>query len=354
MPCKADHLSKIASLTSVRIALAVTGLGLALFAGPDIGLLAKDQGTWAVKGKLLGKPDEKSKDVSGIACAAPQGFPRSCVVIDDNSQAAQFVTVNDGDIVAGDQIPLIDDSFEGKALELDGEGVAYADGFYYVIGSHGHPRDSDHKLDPVRDAAKIKARIAAASQIVRFRAGSDGTASSIERTAKLRTIMAAEPALAPSLDRRLENNGLTIEGIAIRQGRILVGCREPALSNGRAAVLSVAIGGLFGNAPADARLYRLPLGEGRGVRDLAVFGDSVLVLAGPAMSDPGPAAIYRWDGESEDVLLLKDLAVLVGKDGTRKAEALLPLDESPSGLRVLILFDSEKEGAPADITIPRQ
>jgi hypothetical protein len=350
MPCKAGHLSRIASFRSLRITLAVTGL--ALFAGADIGLLAKDQGTWAVKGKLLGKPGEKSKDVSGIACAAPQGFPRSCVVVDDNSQAAQFVTVNDGDIIAGDQIPLIDNSFEGKALELDGEGVAYADGFYYVIGSHGHPRDSDHKLDAIRDAAKIKARIAAASQIVRFRAGADGTVSAIERTAKLRTVMAAEPALASALDRRLENNGLTIEGIAIRRGRILVGCREPALSNGRAAVLSVAIEALFGNAPADARLYRLPLGEGRGVRDLAVFGDSVLVLAGPAMSDPGPAAIYRWDGESEDVLQLKDLAKLVGKDGTRKAEALLPLDESPSGLRVLILFDSEKEGAPADITIP--
>ena len=352
MPCKVGHL-RIPSLTSVRIGLATIGLGLALAAVPDVGLLAKDQGTWAVKGKLLGKPGEKSKDASGIACAAPQGFPRSCVVIDDNSQAAQFVTVNDGNIVAGAPIPLIDNSFEDKALELDGEGVAFADGFYYVIGSHGHPRDSDHKLDPVKDAAKIKARIAAASQIVRFRLGPDGTASAIERTAKLRTVMAAEPMLAPYLDRRLENNGLTIEGIAIRQGRILVGFREPALSNGRAAVLSVAIDGLFGNAPPDARLYRLPLGEGRGVRDLAMFGDDVLVLAGPAMADPGPAAIYGWDGASEDVRLLKDLAVLVGKDGTRKAEALLPLDESPSGLRVLILFDNEKEGAPAAITIPR-
>jgi hypothetical protein len=37
----------------------------------------------------------------------------------------------------------------------------------------------------------------------------------------------------------------------------------------------------------------------------------------------------------------------------RKAEALLPLDESPSSLRVLILFDGEKEGAPVTVTIPR-
>jgi hypothetical protein len=351
MQFKAVRGSRL-SRASVGMTLAGLGLGLALASLPDHAPLAKEQGTWAVEGKLLGKPGKKSEDASGIACAAPQGFPRPCVVIDDNSQAAQFVTVNDGDIVAGVAIPLIDNSFEGKALELDGEGVAYADGFYYVIGSHGHPRDSDHKLDPVRDAAKIEARIAAASQIVRFRAGTDGAVSAIERTAKLRAVMAAEPALAPYLDRRLENNGLTIEGIAIRQGRMLVGYREPALSNGRAAVLSVAIEGLFGNAPPDARLYRLPLGEGRGVRDLATFGDTVLILAGPATADPGPAAIYRWDGESEDVLLLKDLAGLVGKDGTRKPEALLPLDASPSGLRVLILFDGEKEGAPAAITIP--
>jgi len=125
--------------------------------------------TWPVRGKLQGKNGKKSKDVSGIACATAYGFPRACLVIDDNMQEAQFVTVKDGEIVAGDVIPLIDNSFEGKPLELDGEGVAYADGFFYVIGSHGHPRDSNHRLDPDKDAARIAAQIAASSQIVRFR-----------------------------------------------------------------------------------------------------------------------------------------------------------------------------------------
>jgi hypothetical protein len=64
-------------------------------------------------------------------------------------------------------------------------------------------------------------------------------------------------------------------------------------------------------------------------------------------------AIYWWNGESEDVKLLKDLADVVGANGERKAEGLLPLDESASGLRVLILFDSEKEGAPVAVMIPR-
>jgi hypothetical protein len=49
----------------------------------------------------------------------------------------------------------------------------------------------------------------------------------------------------------------------------------------------------------------------------------------------------------------KDLADVVGANGERKAEGLLPLDESASGLRVLILFDSEKEGAPVAVMIPR-
>ncbi|MGA8970354.1 MAG: hypothetical protein WB499_14160, partial [Pseudolabrys sp.] len=48
-------------------------------------------------------------------------------------------------------------------------------------------------------------------------------------------------------------------------------------------------------------------------------------------------AIYWWDGVSENTRLLRDLADVTGKDGERKAEALLPLDESTSHVRVLII-----------------
>jgi hypothetical protein len=352
MPRKAVGISEISPALPIRMFVAALSLALALAVISGAAARDKDDRVWPVKGKLLGKDGKKSKDASGIACATTRGFPRSCLVIDDNVQQAQFVTVKDGKIIAGGIIRLIDNTYKRKALELDGEGVAYADGFYYVIGSHGHPRDSDRELDPEKDAAEIAARIAASSQIVRFRADGDSAASPVKRTGKLRTIIAQEPALAPYLDRRLENNGLTIEGIAVRRGRLLAGFRGPSLSNGRAAVLSLPVDSVFGGAPPDARLYRLPLGEGRGVRDLAPFGDGVLVLAGPAASDPGPYAVYWWDGESEDVRLLKDLAEVVGKKGERKAEALLPLDESPSGLRVLLLFDGEKEGAPVPVVIP--
>jgi hypothetical protein len=125
------------------------------------------------------------------------------------------------------------------------------------------------------------------------------------------------------------------------------------LEDGRAAVLSVTLDALFGDKLADAKLFRLPLGSGRGVRDLAALDDGFLILAGPSADEDGSFAVYWWDGQSESVRLLTDLARLVGKKGKRKAEALLPLDNEPSGLRVLIMFDGEKEGAPTPVVIPR-
>src|SRR3954469_715071 len=209
---------------TARIGAMLLGIAAAGCIEPAFGA---SEDAWPVTHKLLGKDGGKAKDISGIACATAQGFPRSCLVIDDNVQDAQFVTVTDGELVAGSTVNLIGDKFEGEALELDGEGVAFAGGRYYVIGSHGHPRDEKQKLT----AGEIKARISANSQIVRFRTtGEDGNASAIERTPRLREIIAAEPLLAPFMDQRLEKNGLTIEGVAIKDDvALLAGFRGPVL-----------------------------------------------------------------------------------------------------------------------------
>lgn len=303
---------------------------------------------WPVKGKLIGKDDKKSEDVSGIACTTQKDFPRACLVIDDNLQSAQFVTVEDGKLVTGETIKLIDDKFKGQALELDGEGVAFSKGFYYVIGSHGHPRDKKGKLDPVNDADEIKARIAAASQVVRFRAD-QGAAATIERTANLRKFIAADQGLLPFMDKRLEKNGLTIEGIAIKDdGTLFVGFRGPLLDNNEnAAVMAIPLDVLFSGSAAQHKLFRLKLG-GRGVRDIVSFEGGLLVLAGPAPDGPGTYAIYAWDGASENVGPPFELTQF---DPVRKPEGLLPLDKNGTGLRVLILFDGDKEGTPTPVKL---
>lgn len=190
--------------TTIKVALiALAVLFAAMSAVPAF---AQDISKWSVKGKLVGEDDKKAKDVSGIACTTDKGFPRSCLVIDDNVQFAQAVTLSDGRIDVGNIIPLIDDKFKGKDLELDGEGVAFAGGHFYVIGSHGHPRDRNNKLDPVKDAEKIAAKIAASSKLVRVRvdAGSGAIApngaADVKTTPKLRELIAAQPVLAKFMD----------------------------------------------------------------------------------------------------------------------------------------------------------
>src|SRR4029453_364273 len=106
----------------------------------------------------------------------------------------------------------------------------------YVSGSHGDPRDRERRLDKIADADRIKAIIAANSQVVRItlKPGanvpleSDDIAST-QRSSKLREAIAADPTLSRFLDRRLENNGLTIEGVAVIGNRLFSGFRGPSL-----------------------------------------------------------------------------------------------------------------------------
>lgn len=186
-------------------------LALAILAnaagGIDRRALAQMDPPWPVEGKLLGKDQKKSKDVSGIACLSG-GLPRKCLVIDDEVQFTQVVIVQEGSLLAGDTIRLVDPD-NGK-WNIDGEGVAFSAGvppkpdYFYVVGSHGHPRDREGKLDAVEDAGEIKARFDASSVLIRLQIdpasiGGEGKlkkAPKDETLVDLRTMIYQEPKLA--------------------------------------------------------------------------------------------------------------------------------------------------------------
>lgn len=108
----------------------------------------------------------------------------------------------------------------------------------------------------------------------------------------------------------------------------------------------------FGDGPAQTNLYRLDLGPGRGVRDLASGRDGILVLAGPMRDVGGTCSIHRWDGVGNGVELLTDLPDHVDKKGKQwKPEALLRLDENAKGARVLLPLDGAKGGRPREVRI---
>jgi hypothetical protein len=336
----------------------------ALLTAPRLSSAQDDlHATWKVREKLRGEPKDslgldskKSEDVSGVGCAATTGFPRVCLLADDETQGAQVVILKEGELVAGDFIRLIDDAHDGRLLALDAEGVAYADGSFYVIGSHGMPRH-----EHARDETNNKARTDATRRVFRIRFAPDGVdprtgkiiaAPDIQTSSELARLIKAQAELAPWLDGALSDNGLTIEGVAVRDGRLYVGMRGPVLADESAVILELPLAMVFDGEAGNATLHRVSLGKDtlgkpRGLRDLVVFGDAFLLLAGPVREAPpgldvktGDYAVFRWNKTSARKLL-----DLKGYGKGVKPEALLPLDETGGQLRALLFFDGSQEGA---------
>jgi hypothetical protein len=323
---------------------------------------------WPVLNRLQGKVKdgnpEKADDVSGIACA-PGPLPRLCLVVDDETQGAQVVILRDGLLIAGDFIPLIDDVYDRKPLELDAEGVAYADGFFYVVGSHGRAPHADDADKEAKNAARAAAsrrifRIALTPDAVDLATGTLKSAPVVTPSAALATILGRDPVIAPSFDRPLGKDGITIEGVAVRGADLYAGLRGPVLDDGSAVIARVPLAAVFDGAQGAATLFRLGLDKDtqmdpRGIRDLAAFGDGFLLIAGPEPDPPkkhrialGDYAIYSWT-EGEAPVKRLDLQP-TGK--TDMPEALLVLDADAEKAQVLLMFDGPKEGQPMPVDIP--
>ena len=331
---------------------------------------------WKVHNKLLGKPkdaagleNKKSEDVSGIACAA-SGFPRLCLIVDDESQGAQIVIVNDGDLIAGDFIRLITDVHEGKPLELDAEGAAYddVDKSFYVIGSHGRARHEDDPKKEAKNKAKNKAKAEASRRVFRIRLKADAVdvktgklaATPDIKPSSLSELIQAQDELAPWFDKPLDDNGLTIEGVAVLDRHLYAGMRGPVLDDGSAVMLSAPLTAIFDGQAGKSKLHRVNLGRDtagkpRGIRDIVVYRGAFLLIAGPVSDPPSgdikPAdyAIFRYDGTVANKLLDLD-----PYGNAVKPEALLPLEEKDGKLHALLFFDGPVEGEPRPVEFKLQ
>lgn len=286
--------------------------------------------SWRVEGTLLGKGGKVSQDISGIACI-PGAYPRAGLVVDDEVEFAQRVLVSNGVIQAGARLPLTP-----AGQELDAEGVAYAAGYFYVVGSHGHPRDRNRKLDRVRDADKIRQDIEAASRIYRLAESLDKPPQS----GNLRERLQQDPQLAPHLDQRLDENGLTLEGLAVQNDQLFVGLRGPCWEEG-AGIFCLPLSSVFEGGRQPGHLERLPLGAGQGIRDLAPYKNGLLVLCGPNGRESGPYSVGWWHAGSWHQGI--SLPPCQGHP-----EAIMPLEDA----RLLVLSDSAPNGAPFEIVLP--
>ena len=340
-----------------RILPTLVAVGLALSGMAPLHADAARAAGWAVEG-LVGKEGKEAEDVSGIACAPEADGARLCLLIDDEVQFAQWVTLKDREIVPGELPPLIAGFFDEEPVELDGEGEAFADGAFYVTGSFGQPRSG---APDEEGAARLKGPhppFSASSRTAPF----PGTASGSATPAACVRWPSRMPILSRSPTRSSRSNGLTVEAIAVLGDTAYIGFRGPVLGDtkDRAAILPLPLATLFDGAPLppDTAVRKLPLGKGQGVRDLAPVGDELLVLAGPVGDRDddhlaeGAYRLFRWNPQSNDPTEVFTIeAATHGDNKPDKPEVIQPLAMSEGKLNVLVLSDGPDLGAPKSYQI---
>jgi hypothetical protein len=262
--------------------------------------------------------------------------------------------------------------------EADLEGMAVADGFLWVVGSHGLKRKNAR---PGRDHAENARRLAKVSldgnrrllaclpiepdangEPCLVRQARDGRQAlrlkGDAQTNQLTRALADDPHFGPYMAIPGKDNGFDIEGLAIDGRRLLLGLRGPVL-RGWSALLEIAVdvrAEQLRLAPLDdsgtlIRKHFLQL-DGLGVRDLHFSGDDLYILAGPTMVLNGEIRVFKWPGARAvlaanrepvafEVALTESVSLPHGR-GTDRAEAICDLPPELAGGKPswLVLYDA--------------
>lgn len=326
-------------------------------------------------------PDHDEDDVlRGQLSAVTQGGRELWVASDEMNSVERLTPAGEGTWGAHRTFDLAEHLRlpGGPDEEIDVEGLDIDDGYLWLVGSHGLKR---RKADAAKNPEKQIARLAelradgnryllARVPLIADEEGprlvtrdeGDGTPRCAarlmggDRGNVLTEALRFDPHLAPFLQIPSKDNGLDVEGLAVRGDRVFLGLRGPVL-RGWAVVLELEIeesaSGLLGLRPVgeDGAPYRkhfLDL-RGLGLRDMCFHGDDLLLLAGPTMDLDGPAGVFRWRdaiGADASQLLGKDALeeVIEVPYGTGEHDA----HDHPEGL---CLFRETEGDAPALLVV---
>jgi Protein of unknown function (DUF3616) len=160
-----------------------------------------------------------------------------------------------------------------------------------------------------------------------------------------------------------DDAGVNIEGITVRDGKLFFGFRGPA-EGGRVPVLSVDARALFTRSDPGPLVTMLKVGKGRGIRDMTVVRDGVLLLAGPDDDEANAergwiVALWkndelgRRDAEPE-VLGMLDLSSVDRRDCDRSSSTLSVARRASSASRSPTAEDEVRRKGQGNVVIGRQ
>ena len=260
---------------------------------------------------------------------------------------------------------------EKKADEVDIEGIAHGEKYFYVIGSHSRkrlkvknePRDDETVQDNVNRLSQTAIE-PSRERLFRLKLNDDGTFDKNKKKSiksmSLRDFILNHPVLGPFQVIASKENGIDIEGIAADgDNKLYVGFRGPRLRDNYVPVmvLQPKIGKeddfkeKFREKDVAQEVRYVNL-DGLGIRGMAAVEKGFLILGGPVGDEPLPYHVFFWDGENtvpgkhkRDAKQshIKTLCKIpVPKD--TKAEGITILKEEPGTYLFMITYDEAEHG----------
>lgn len=244
-----------------------------------------------------------------VSCLALAGRSLFCTCDETASLERLVLDVEAG--VANDHASFALGTFfdlpDGPEGEMDIEGIAIADGYVWVAGSHSLKRDKPKRRglermqgldwDPNRG---FLGRVPLADRgdglfepVAEVAADGDRparTARMVPMTASpktpIRKMLAKDPLIGPFVRLPCKENGLDVEGLAVRGNTVLLGLRGPVVGGYailvRLEMKETADGWLKPRRLANGKRYAIHAVDldGQGIRDLEWHGDRLFVLTG--------------------------------------------------------------------------
>jgi hypothetical protein len=279
------------------------------------------------------------KDISALAIVGDHLLIGSdetdrCQIL--KSTVGGYTLLSDNDVVLADG---------GK--EVDIEAMACEGRRVYVIGSHARVRPKPREEGTYKKNRERIERVrdyASRDLLARFTLTEDGRASSLEKLS-LRSAIEANPILGPFARIAANENGVNIEGLAVKNGTVYVGFRSPILRGNYVPVLLCDFDHID-----SCRLLFTKL-EGLGIRDIAATKDGFLILAGPMGDGPGSFKLFSWNGldclpggkRPDPVGETRELC-RIPCEARAKAEAIAVATDNESFYEFLIGYDGLRNG----------
>lgn len=264
---------------------------------------------------------------------------------------------------------------EKKTDEVDIEGIARGEQYFYVIGSHSRKRlkvknelNDDETVQDNENRLSQTAIEPSRERLFRLKLKNDGTFDKNKKKSiksmSLRDFILNHPVLGPFQVIASKENGIDIEGIAADgDDKLYIGFRGPRLRGNYVPVMVLQpkmgkeenFKKKFSEKDVAQEVRYVNL-DGLGIRGMAAVEKGFLILGGPVGDEPLPYHVFFWDGENtvpgkhkRDARErhIKTLCKIPVPENA-KAEGITILKEDSGTYLFMIVYDGAEHGG-ADI-----